>query len=135
MWTSPVVQLIRRLFFISQGYPRIMLFHFLRFNMKKFCIMFLLLILRWSLTWCWIIPLELLVPLAFWAYIGPYMEFLQRPLHSPSHVEVDAADSCPTVNQSSGLSDFYIFCLVKSYRNSDSLSRCCYKYGPNVCEK
>ena len=72
MWTSPVVQSILRLFFISQGYPRIMLLHFLRFSMKKFCVVFLLSILRWSLTWWWIIPPELFIPLAFWVYIGQW---------------------------------------------------------------
>ena len=61
------------------------------------------------------------------------VEFLQRPLHPLSHVEVNTADCCPTVDQSSGLSDFSFFHLVKSHRNSDCLSRCGYKYGPNVC--
>ena len=63
------------------------------------------------------------------------VEFLQWSLHPPSQVEVNAADCGPTVNQSSGLSDFSVFCLVKSHRNSDCSSRCCYKYGLNVCGK
>ena len=42
------------------------------------------------------------------------MEFLQWPFHSPSHMEVDVTDSFPTVNQSSGFSNFSVFCLVKS---------------------
>ena len=63
------------------------------------------------------------------------LEFFQWPFHPPCQVEVNAADSCPTVDQSSGLSNFSVFCLVKSHRNSDCSSRCCYKYGPNVCGK
>ena len=46
-------------------------------------------------------------------------QFLQRPSHSSGEVEVDAADSCPTVYQGSGLSDFSVFRLVKSHRDSD----------------
>ena len=62
-------------------------------------------------------------------------EFLQWSLHPFSHMEIDATDCCSTVDQSSGLSDFSIFCLVKSHRNSDYSSRCCYKYRLNVCGK
>ena len=50
MWTSLVVQSILGLFLVSHRYPRIMLFHFPMFNMKKFHIVFLPSIQRWSLT-------------------------------------------------------------------------------------
>ena len=46
-------------------------------------------------------------------------ELLQRPSHSLGKVEVDATDGCPTVYQGSGFSDFSVFCLVKSHRDSD----------------
>ena len=62
-------------------------------------------------------------------------EFLQWPFHPPSQVEVDATDCCSTVDQGSGLSDFSVFHLVKSHRDSDCPCRCCYKYRLNICGK
>ena len=46
-------------------------------------------------------------------------ESFQWPIHSFGEVEVDTTDCCPTVNQSSGFSDFSIFCLVKCHRDGD----------------
>ena len=69
------------------------------------------------------------------ASIQRMAQFFQWPFHSLSEVKVDTTDCYPTVDQSSGLSDFSIFCFVKSHGNSDCSSQCCYKYGPNVCEK
>ena len=63
------------------------------------------------------------------------VEFLWWPFYSSSHMEDNTTDCFPTVNQSSGFSDFSIFHLVKSHRDSDCSSRCCYKYGLNVCGK
>ena len=46
-------------------------------------------------------------------------ESFQGPLHPSGEVEVDATDCCSTVYQSSGFSDFSVFCLVKGHRNGD----------------
>ena len=43
----------------------------------------------------------------------------QGPIHPPGKVKVNATDCCPTVIQSSGFSDFSVFCLVKRHRDSD----------------